>query len=174
MPKAICANSTRFPSAHPFTAGAAGPAPATLSTHRRSMLAGAAAALVAGGVAAVPLPASAEPVGADAALLADIHELTSMCTEHNRLIDQTADLMGDDPRFVAANKVFAADRARFHELRERIARTPARTPAEATAKAALAVLLFKYDFVGYPAEHWDSAEAVAVSALRDLMGRVPA
>lgn len=154
-------------------------APALPSPRRRSLLAGAAAAL-----AAAPFAAHAEQIrtvgtlardaGPDARLLADIDELRAMTARHDALDGQVFHLPFDHPRHAAVQAVFRADFHQFHALRERIARTPAATEAGAKAKAAFAIEHLAGSYSGYPSDDWDCDEALAYSALLDLVGRARA
>ncbi len=184
MPKAIDARSTGAPS---MSSAERATPPALPSPHRRGLLASAAAAL-----AAAPFTASyadqlrsvaaqlrtvgtqARDADADAGLLADIAELLAMSRYHDALCDEEADMLASHPRAREIAAIYAADFGRFHELRARIATTPATTPGAAKAKAALAIERFKWSYSGMPSDDWDADEALAYSALLDLMGRAAA
>lgn len=165
------ADDARSTGATPF------PCPAErVAPRRRSLLAGAAAAL-----AAAPFTAHAAQIGTvgtlardaapDSGLLADIAKLRAMVARHDALDRETGYLPFDHPHQQAAQAEFRADFRQFHALRERIARTPAATAAGGAGKAALALALLAGSYAGYPADDWDTDEAVAYSALRDLTGR---
>jgi hypothetical protein len=147
-------------------------------TRRRGLLSGLGAAALAAVSGASPSHAAqirtagtlARDAGPDAALLADIAALAEMTRRHDALSEATGDLPTTHPDYKAARVAFEADVRRFHELRERIARTPAMTPEGAAEKGRLVVLRARYELTGDTEYHedWDTEEALAISALRDL------
>ncbi len=99
MPKADAAHNMGAADSR-FQAERGASPPAAPSPYRRSLLAGLGAARVAGGVAAVPVPAGAEPASADAALLALHHKMKQGEAAMAALADDYAP--GCDERLEAA------------------------------------------------------------------------
>jgi len=165
MTKATCADSTGALVAHPSSAGAAVPAPATPSTARRNLLTGAAAALVAGAVSAVPLSAGAEPADPVVGLCRRWHEVETAAEKVHARLEAARLTMPIEGvrRIVRESDSLNADSL---GILLAILAAPAASASGALAKLRVAAAVWPPT---KPVEELDLDEELAIDAIRDAV-----
>ncbi len=137
-----------------------------ITTSRRALLAGSSAALA---VTAAPL-AKADAANPDAELLAMIDAFRATREETTVILDAVEDLPAHSPEQEAAwTRHWDVLSPLYHDLKWRIATTPARTREGLLAKAKVAGE--RYYIVEDASVSGD--DALAVSVIRDVLGLPP-